>query len=158
MQTSFLGSGLASLEVNHAIWIIRDRHMSLISALKSQLNSKTEMLGCPWADAPVAFWIAPKETQCRSTISPQFSYQMGEQLTWLKVHLITWEQRLYPPFFYSDVWVMSESDLICLSQIWVKKETKRARIYDISHFTTKVCRIVDVLSQISFVWVKSHLS
>ena len=29
-------------------------------------------------------------------------------------------------FFYWDVWVMSESNLICLSQIWVKKETEKS--------------------------------
>ena len=46
-------------------------------------------------------------------------------------------QRLQPPFFCPDIWVMSESNLICLSQIWVKKETKNARIRDISCFATK---------------------
>ena len=30
-------------------------------------------------------------------------------------------QRLYPAFFYTDIWVMSESNLICLSQIWNQK-------------------------------------
>ena len=43
-----------------------------------------------------------------------------------------------PAIFSSDIWVMSALNLICLSQIWVKKETKKARIYDISHFATKL--------------------
>ena len=64
-------------------------------------------------------------------------------------------QRLYPPFFSSDIWVMSESNLICLSQIWVKKETKKARIYDISHFATKVRRCSESnLICLSQIWVK----
>ena len=56
----------------------------------------------------------------------------------------------------SDVWVMSESNLIYLSQIWVKKETKKARIYDISHFATKVLRCSESnLICLSQIWVKS---
>ena len=50
---------------------------------------------------------------------------------------IAHSQRLYPPFFGSDIWVKSELDLIYLSRIWVKKETKNARIRDISCFATK---------------------
>ena len=61
-----------------------------------------------------------------------------------------------PAFFYTDIWVMSESNLICLSQIWVKKETKKACIYDISHFVTKVRRCSESnLICLSQIWVKS---
>ena len=60
-----------------------------------------------------------------------------------------------PAIFYSDVWVTSESNLICLSQICVKKETKKARIYDISHFATKVRRCSESnLICLSQIWVK----
>ena len=31
--------------------------------------------------------------------------------------------------FFSDVWVMSESNLICLSQIWVKKRRPKKRVF-----------------------------
>ena len=52
---------------------------------------------------------------------------------------------------------MSESNCICLSQIWVKKETKKARIYDISHFTTKVRRCSEsILICLSQIWVKKE--
>ena len=50
-------------------------------------------------------------------------------------------------FFYTDIWVMSESNLICLSQIWVKKETKKACIYNISHFATEVRRCSESINQ-----------
>ena len=47
--------------------------------------------------------------------------------------------------------------LVCLSQIWVKKETKSARIYDISHFTTKVRRCSESnLICLSQIWVKKE--
>ena len=36
------------------------------------------------------------------------------------------EQRLYPSFFGSDIWVKSESNLIYLSKIWVKRDQKSA--------------------------------
>ena len=56
-------------------------------------------------------------------------------------------------FFYSYVWVMFESNLIC--QIWVKKETKKVRLYDISHFATKVRRCSESnLICLSQIWVK----
>ena len=42
-----------------------------------------------------------------------------------------------PAIFGSDIWVKSELNLIYLSRIWVKKETKNARIRDISCFATK---------------------
>ena len=40
-------------------------------------------------------------------------------------------------FLVQIIWVKSESNLICLSQIWVKKAPQNARIRDISCFATK---------------------
>ena len=43
------------------------------------------------------------------------------------------EQRLYPPFFYTDIWVMSESNLICLSQkrVFMTYPTLRQKCVDV---------------------------
>ena len=59
-----------------------------------------------------------------------------KQPWWCKINH---SSRGFTRLFFTQI-SESELNLICLSQIWVKKETKKARTYDISHFATKVHR------------------
>ena len=71
-------------------------------------------------------------------------------------HPFLWPEALPAIFLLrclSHVWVMSELNLICLSQIWVKRRPKK-RVF--TTYPTSRQKYVDVLSQISFVWVKSE--
>ena len=65
--------------------------------------------------------------------------------------------KLLDGFVKTDMWI--SLSLICLSQIWVKKETKTARFYDISHFASIVRRCSESnLICMSQIWVKKETS
>ena len=85
-------------------------------------------------------WRTPLSAGLRDAggLSTAATLAGGASSVLLKQGFFSSQQRLHPPFFGPDIWVKSDSNLICLSQIWVKKETKNARNRDISCFATKV--------------------
>ena len=89
-------------------------------------------------------------SKCRHPVSPKhrrsyptsrsLSYKRQSGLQTMDPSPFSRIQRLYPP-----------------SQIWVKKETKKSRIYDRFHFATKVRRCSESsLICLSQIWVKKN--